>query len=274
MSLQINKHHGTYNRSKRSGGKSAIKYLVIHYTGGTGSAKNNCIYFSGGDRNASADYFIDDNGIWEYNDPDSGYHTWAVGDGGGKYGITNSNSIHIEVVNNGGPFSSKEIGYLTSLTQHLMSKYNIPADKVVRHYDASRKQCPHYYVVTPHTWDILHKMITTVNKNEWKRDSEGWWYQYADGTWPRDEWLKLEGEWYFFDKSGYAVTGWQKINNQWYYFDSNCKMKTGWIKLDAWYYLRTQDEKSGPLGSCVMNTTKPIDGKTYEFDKEGRCLNP
>lgn len=156
--MQINKYHGSYNLSTRSGGVGAIKYICIHYTGGTGSAKNNCIYFSGGNRNASADYFVDDSGIWEYNDPASGKYSWAVGDGRGKYGITNSNSISIEVVNNGGAFSSAEIGYLHELVPYLMNKFNVPADRVVRHYDASRKSCPAHYVDSAR-WNELKSQI-------------------------------------------------------------------------------------------------------------------
>ena len=64
--MNIIKMHGSYNRSVRRG---SIKYIVVHYTGTQASAKNNCAYFAGGDRQASADYFIDDNGIYEYNDP-------------------------------------------------------------------------------------------------------------------------------------------------------------------------------------------------------------
>lgn len=159
--MKINKHHGTCNRSKRSGGVGSIKYICVHYTAGTGSALNNCKYFAGGNRNASADYFVDDNGIWEYNDPSKGYYTWAVGDGKGKYGITNSNSISIEVVNTGRAFSTKEINYLKELVPYLMKKYNIPASRVVRHYDASRKQCPYYYAKNSSKWTELHKVITS-----------------------------------------------------------------------------------------------------------------
>lgn len=159
MNLQINTYHGTYNRSRRSG---SPQYIVIHYTAGTGSALNNCIYFAGGDRQASADYFVDDNGIWEYNDPGSGYYTWAVGDGRGRYGITNSNSCHIEVVNTGGSFSDAEIGYLKELVPHLMNRFGIPASRVVRHYDASRKQCPAGYV-DQNAWNNLHAIITGGN---------------------------------------------------------------------------------------------------------------
>lgn len=157
--MNINQYHGSYNRSVRPGGVGAIKYICIHYTAGTGSARNNCIYFSGANRNASADYFVDDAGIWEYNDPYSGYYTWAVGDGRGAYGITNANSISIEVVNNGGDFSNQEIEYLRELVPFLMSKYNVPADRVVRHYDASRKLCPAGYV-DQNKWNQLHAVIT------------------------------------------------------------------------------------------------------------------
>lgn len=157
--MNINKYHGSYNRSKRSGGVGAIKYICIHYTAGTGSAKNNCIYFSGGNRDASADYFIDDNGIWEYNDPDEGYYCWSVGDGKGAYGITNANSISVEVVNNGGDFTAKEISYLKELVPYLMKKYGVPASRVVRHYDASRKQCPIGYI-NQVKWNTLHTAIT------------------------------------------------------------------------------------------------------------------
>ena len=156
MSYSINIYHGNYNITRRS---STIKYIVVHYTAGTGSAKNNCIYFSKANRNASAHYFIDDSSIYEYADP-AKYATWHCGDGAGKYGITNQNSIGIEVVNTGGAFSQEEIKKLAWLVQKLMKQYNIPAANVVRHYDASRKQCPLYYVKNSSEWTKLHKTIT------------------------------------------------------------------------------------------------------------------
>jgi N-acetylmuramoyl-L-alanine amidase CwlA len=158
MALTINQYNGSYNLSTRSGGKSAIKYIVVHYTGGTGSAKNNCIYFSGGNRNASADYFIDDTGVWQYNADPANKYSWAVGDGKGKYGITNANSISIEVVSNGEEFSAKEIDYLGQLVRQLMSTYSVDSDHVVRHYDASRKSCPAPYVSSS-KWATLKSQI-------------------------------------------------------------------------------------------------------------------
>lgn len=152
----INKHHGGTNLSRRNG---SIQYICIHYTAGTGSALNNCKYFAAANRNASADYFVDDSGIWEYNDPASGYFSWAVGDGGGRYGITNANSISIEVVSPGTPFTDAEINHLKELVPYLMAKFGVPADRVVRHYDASHKKCPAPYI-DANAWNALHATIT------------------------------------------------------------------------------------------------------------------
>ena len=77
-----------YNVTKKTG--RTVNHIVIHYTGGKGSAKNNCIYFGGAKRNASADYFIDPDGtIYLFNGDIKNYYSWHCGDGGGKYGITN-----------------------------------------------------------------------------------------------------------------------------------------------------------------------------------------
>ena len=159
--MKINKYHGTYNRQARV---LPVKYIVVHYVGaGTsadGNALNNCKYFSGGNRQASAHYFIDDGGIWEYADPEA-YVTWHCGDGGGAYGITNANSIGIEVCMNGDhPFTAKEIAFLKQLVVHLMKKFKVPASHVVRHYDASRKYCPYYYAKRQKEWIALRKTIT------------------------------------------------------------------------------------------------------------------
>lgn len=180
MAYTISTYHGSYNIFTRS--RSAIKYIVVHYVGdGTseeGSARNNCIYFSGGNRQASAHYFIDDGSIYEYADP-SKYGTWHVGDGKGKYGITNTNSIGIEVCNNGGAFTSAEIDRLTWLVQKLMAEYGVPASRVVRHYDASRKLCPLYYAQNQSAWNSLHAQITGGSVSESTSsgalDVDGYW---------------------------------------------------------------------------------------------------
>ena len=41
------------------GKTSRIKYIVIHYVGGTGSAEQNCKYHAQDKRDASAHYYVD-----------------------------------------------------------------------------------------------------------------------------------------------------------------------------------------------------------------------
>lgn len=139
--VQINKKLIKQNFVKGRGGKK-IEYIVIHDTGNeapTATAEAHYQYFNGGNRQASAHYFIDEKEIVQViEDADT---AWHVGDGKGKYGITNQNSIGIEICINDGNYET-EIKRTIELTKHLMEKYSIPHEKVVRHYDASRKLCP------------------------------------------------------------------------------------------------------------------------------------
>lgn len=131
-----------YNRSNRNGNE--IKYIVIHDTGNSkkgANAENHYKYFNGGNRNASADFFVDDKQTLCVNDYYK-YYTWHVGDGKGKYGITNSNSIGIEICINSDGDRQKAIERTIILVRQLMIELNIPIERVVRHYDASRKSCP------------------------------------------------------------------------------------------------------------------------------------
>ena len=79
-----------------------VEYLVIHYTAGGSSAgdseaKTRNVFLN---RNASADFVVDDDTILQVNPDISNYYCWAVGDGNGKYGITNKNAVSIEICSN------------------------------------------------------------------------------------------------------------------------------------------------------------------------------
>ncbi|HEY5524188.1 MAG TPA: N-acetylmuramoyl-L-alanine amidase [Clostridium sp.] len=138
--LGIQKKLIGYNFSKRS---SKAQYIVIHDVGEKGStAQNNKDYFAGGDRQASADFFIDSNNIIQIIDYTKNY-SWAIGDGHGEFGKTNANSLSIEMCleNNGQP-SEKTIQNTLDLAKYLMKELNIGIGNVVRHYDCSHKNCP------------------------------------------------------------------------------------------------------------------------------------
>lgn len=262
--MQINKLHGKYNISKRI---EAVKYIVVHYTGSgtssSGSAKANCQYFGGGDRQSSAHYFVDDGGVWEYADPKE-YYTWHCGDGHGKYGISNSNSIGIEVcMNYDRPFTETEIRYLAELVRLLIVKFNVPVERVVRHYDASRKLCPLYYAKRNEEWNKLHKLITGANTG-WKKSGNDWYY-YSSGKILKSAWLKDGNAWYYLGEDGKMVTNkWVKDSKDWCYLGSDGKMmKNKWVKdSTGWYYV-------GADGRIYRNRWIS-DGGSYFLRKDGR----
>ncbi len=135
-------HQIKYNRSNRGG--TPIRYIVVHDTGNPSRGANATAhynYFNGGDRSSSADFFVDDTQVLCVNDYYK-FYTWHCGDGHGKYGITNRNSVGIEFCINVDSDRDKTLERTAQLVRELMQELNIPIDRVVRHYDASRKNCP------------------------------------------------------------------------------------------------------------------------------------
>ena len=135
-------HQIKYNRSNRGG--TPIRYIVVHDTGNPSRGANATAhynYFNGGDRSSSADFFVDDTQVLCVNDYYK-FYTWHCGDGHGKYGITNRNSVGIEFCINVDSDRDKTLERTAQLVRELMQELNIPIERVVRHYDASRKNCP------------------------------------------------------------------------------------------------------------------------------------
>ncbi|MBE7041645.1 MAG: N-acetylmuramoyl-L-alanine amidase [Ruminococcaceae bacterium] len=128
-----------YNRTVRT---EKPRHIVIHTTGNKSKGANAMAHFNywnRGEAGASADFVVDDKEALQINDYNK-YYTWHCGDGKGKYGITNANSIGIEIcVNSDGNFENA-VENAVKLVKKLKKETGIT--KVVRHYDASRKNCP------------------------------------------------------------------------------------------------------------------------------------
>ena len=165
MGIDILKHTGYSNTTSLL--NRVIDYIVIHYTAGStsraGTAKNNAVMFSDPAHYASADFIVDDETIVQYNPDIKNRFCWHCGDnkniysmGGKFYGkCTNANSIGIEICSTNPnwtasdqanskkwSFTEKAVAKAVELTKYLMQTYNIPADRVIRHYDVSGKLCP------------------------------------------------------------------------------------------------------------------------------------
>lgn len=150
-----------YNRSSRT---KQVEWIVIHDTGNKKSGANalsHYKYFNTGNRDSSADFFVDDKNVLCVNDYRK-YYTWHCGDGNGKYGITNSNSIGIELCVNSDGNYEKAMSNLVTLVKELMLELGIPIERVVRHYDASRKNCP--ASMSGNNWALWYKFKNDLSE--------------------------------------------------------------------------------------------------------------
>lgn len=118
---------------------------------------------------------------------------------------------------------------------------------------------------------------TTTYTGKWVLDAKGWWYQYADRTYPVNGWAYLayaanDNRWYHFDANGYMQTGWfTDTTGHRYYLHPVSDgtmgyMYTGWHEIDGkWYYFTTAKTETNPVGSLLVDTTTP-DGYTVGAD--------
>lgn len=148
------------------------KFIVIHYVGAVSSAYDNTRYFKSVNRNASANYFVDENEIWQcVLDKDVAWHCGGgrQGSNGGTYlGIcTNYNSIGIEMCcyYNNGSLDIKEsvVNKTIELTKYLMNKYNISSGNVIRHFDVTGKNCPAPMVANSQRWNDFKARLNGAN---------------------------------------------------------------------------------------------------------------
>ena len=122
---------------------------------------------------------------------------------------------------------------------------------------------------------------TTMVTGKWILDATGWWYQYADNTYPVNGWAYLtyasnENRWYHFDANGYMQTGWfTETDGHRYYLHpisdgTKGHMYTGWHEIDGkWYYFTVTKTESNPVGSLLVNAITP-DG--YQVGADGARL--
>ncbi len=244
--MQINKLLTLYNYS--TGTIDRIRYIVIHYVGALGGAKANCQYYAGGDRGASAHYFVDfDGSVWQsVEDRNIAWHCGAK-----TYRhpeCRNANSIGIEmcVRNNGSQADSSRDWYFEEatvqsaieLTKMIMDKYDIPADHVIRHYDVTGKICPNPYVYNDgnHTWNEFKAALS--NKVGWVQENGGWRYYLGGGACVRNDWYLDGQDWYWFDGAGMMVHDvWYQYNGDWYYLGADGAMCRGQVTVDGKWYV-------------------------------------
>lgn len=158
----------------------SVKYLVVHYTAGKNdTARNNGNYFANNSVGASAHYFVDENEVVRSVPEES--VAWHCG--GSIYyhpECRNGNSIGVEIcskyADGAYSFAQEALERAQALVRELMQKYDIPAERVIRHWDVTHKICPAPFVGAGQiAWEEFKGGLTMYQKFEnvpdWAKES-------------------------------------------------------------------------------------------------------
>lgn len=253
---------------------SDIKYLVIHDTGNTSRTANAMAhykYLQNASRYGSAHYYLDDKEIIQ-TIGDS-FVAWAIGDKWG-YGNNpnrvkdayNSNSLSIELCINSDIDKDKAYKNLVELAKNLMAKFNIPPERVIRHFDATGKSCPG-------SW----------SKNNWSQ-----WWQFKEDIKKPIEWqidLSKDSEFGtstndFIGQVADALKG-QKLNILPSVTIAQAILESNWgksslaVEVNNLFGIKTSKDWTGGVYTKTTKEQKPT-GEVYtitaDFRKYGSYL--
>lgn len=153
--MTINTDYPCNAANYRKGRRSGIKYIVVHYVGAGGSARDNASYYASSKVGASAHYFVGhaSEGGAVYQSVRDCDCAWHCGSETGKYysECRNDSAIGIEMCchkNADGEWYFDEITVekTAELVRELMEKYELDTEHVIRHYDVTHKKCPMPFV--------------------------------------------------------------------------------------------------------------------------------
>lgn len=161
--MEIHREYPCHRRNYQGRRARPVSFLVLHYVGATGGARNNAKYYGSTPYlGASAHYFVDHGPgaqVWESVPEDC--VAWHCGRSDGKYKhplCRNANSIGIEMCchrrSDGSWYLDPEtVSTAAVLSREIMARYHIPIEHVLRHYDVTGKMCPRPWVDDPAAWE-------------------------------------------------------------------------------------------------------------------------
>ncbi len=195
--MTVHKDYPCHPKNYRKGRKQAVKYLVIHYVGATGDARNNAKYYSTTPGiGASAHYFIGHGPspeVWaSVAETDTAWHC-----GANRYvhpDCRNDNSIGVELCCHKDAagvwyFDAETVDAAVALCRDIVARYGIDKTHVLRHYDVTGKTCPAPFVHDGNAWeDFKSRIVAPAGPAAW---AESAWERAAargilDGTRPGD----------------------------------------------------------------------------------------
>ena len=148
--MEVHKDYPCHVDNYQRGRAQPVSLLVIHYVGATGGAEANARYYGRTPGiGASAHYFVDhapNAEVWaSVPEEDTAWHCGAK-----SYRhptCRNSNSIGIEMcchldAKGGWYIDEATMAAAAELGRDIMTRYGIPLENVLRHYDVTGKLCP------------------------------------------------------------------------------------------------------------------------------------
>lgn len=224
-------------------GQNRPAWIVIHetdnYSKGAGALKHAQAHRNG-NLSTSVHWYVDDTVAVQtlyYSDG-----AYAVGRQYGTPlvpGVTNTNSINIEICVNPDSNYDTARANCVELVRQIMAETGISADHVIRHYDAKRKHCPRKMLDQPQLWTGFKAALAEPDKKAgWQQEDGGWRYYLGNGQPVRNDWYWHEGKWYWFDGAGMMVHDtWYKYKDHWYYLGADGAMVTGQQTIDGQWYI-------------------------------------
>ena len=148
--MVIHKDYPCHVDNYQRGRAQPVSFLVFHYVGATGGARNNAKYYGRTPGiGASAHYFVDhapNAEVWaSVAEADTAWHCGAK-----SYRhptCRNANSIGIEMcchqdAKGNWYIDEATLAAAAELGREIMARYGIPLEHVLRHYDVTGKLCP------------------------------------------------------------------------------------------------------------------------------------
>ena len=158
--MKVNKNYVSDNNTYESNNP---QYIVVHNTdnfaaGADASAHARAQY--NGNLSTSVHYYTDDKDT-VYQAAPHGRGCWHVGvDYGGRlFGtVNNKNSIGVEMCVQAGYDFQKAFTNTAAFVRQLMAETDIPADRVLQHYDVCAKNCPSQ-IRAKRKWEEFQRQI-------------------------------------------------------------------------------------------------------------------
>lgn len=147
-------------------GQNKPAYVVIHETDNWSKGANSRAHataMKNGNLAGTVHYYVDSQECYQTLEHQDG--AWAVGDGHGKYGISNLNSINIEICVNPESNYYLAVDRAAELAAMLLNQYGWDTSHLKRHYDASRKHCPRR-ILDEGLWDNFVKCTASYMKKQ------------------------------------------------------------------------------------------------------------